>query len=108
MRRPQIPMTQNQMKKKSSKKLAGIKLGDLVKDLITGYTGIASSRTEYLFGCIHIGITSTGLDKDGIPLGAVFFDEQRVMLVDERDPVVSPDSKAKSGGPVAGIKMRLG
>jgi len=36
------------MKKKSSTKPAGIKLGDLVKDLITGFTGIASSRTEHL------------------------------------------------------------
>ena len=88
------------MKKKSSNKPAGIKLGDLVKDLVTDFAGIATSRTEYLYGCVHIGITSRGLDKDGVPVGAMNFDEQRVILVDKRDPVVSPHSKAKSGGPV--------
>ena len=61
----------NHMKKKSSTKPVGIKLGDLVKDLVTGFTGIATSHTEYLYGCVHIGITSRGLDKDGIPVGAM-------------------------------------
>jgi hypothetical protein len=96
------------MKKKSSTKSAGIKLGDLVKDMITGFTGIATSRTEYLFGCVHIGITFTGLDKDGVPVGAVGFDEQRVVVIDKRDVVVSPDSMAKSGGPVPGTAVRMG
>jgi len=96
------------MKKKLSAKPAGIKLGDLVKDVITDFTGIATSRTEHLYGCVHIGITSRGLDKDGIPVGAMSFDEQRVILVDKRDPVVSPDSKATSGGPVPGSVLRHG
>ena len=98
----------NEMKKKSSKKPVGIKLGYLVKDLVTGFTGIATSRTEYLYGCVHIGITSRGLDKDGVPVGAMNFDEQRVILVDKRGPVVSPDSKATSGGPVPGPVLRHG
>ena len=96
------------MKKKASSKPAGIKLGDLVKDMITGFTGIASSRTEHLFGCVHIGITSNRTDKDGIPIGAMSFDEQRVVRVDKRDVVVSPDSTATSGGPVPGAVLRHG
>ena len=96
------------MKKKTSKKSAGITLGCLVKDMVTGFTGIATSRTEHLYGCVHIGITSCGLDKDGVPVGAMNFDEQRVILVDKRDPVVSPDSQATSGGPVAGTAVRHG
>lgn len=96
------------MKKKSSTKPAGIKLGDLVKDMVTGFTGIATSHTEYLYGCVHIGITSRGLDKEGIPIGALNFDEQRVILVEKRDPVVSPDSIATSGGPAPGTVFRRG
>ncbi len=91
------------MKKKSPNKRVGIKLGNLVKDLLTGFTGIATSRTEYLYGCVHIGITSQDLDKDGVPVGVMNFDEQRVMLADKRAPMVSPDSKAISGGPVPGV-----
>lgn len=96
------------MKKKSSKKLVGITLGSLVKDMVTGFTGIATSRTEYLYGCVHIGITSRNLDIQGTPVGAMCFDEQRIIIVDKRDPVVSPDSKATSGGPVPGALLRQG
>ncbi len=96
------------MKKKSSHKPAGIKLGDFVKDMITGFTGIASSRTEHLFGCVHIGITSNRMDKDGVPVGVMNFDEQRVVRLDQRDVVVSPDSTATSGGPIPGTPVRLG
>lgn len=96
------------MKKKTSNKPAGIKLGDLVKDRITGFTGIATSRTEHLFGCVHIGITSTCVDKDGVPIGVVAFDEQRVQRLEKRDIVVSPDSAATSGVPVPGTPVRVG
>lgn len=96
------------MKKKSSTKPAGVKLGDLVKDMITGFTGIASSRTEYLFGCVHIGITSNKMDKDGVPIGVLSFDEQRVVRIDKREVVVSPDSTATSGGPVPGTAVVMG
>ena len=96
------------MKRKTSNKPAGIKLGDLVKDMITGFTGIASSRTEYLFGCVHIGITSNRTDKDGLPIGSLSFDEQRIVRVEKRDIVVSPDSAATSGGPVPGTPVRVG
>ncbi len=34
-----------------------IKLGDKVKDRVTGLTGIATSRTEFLNGCIQIEVT---------------------------------------------------
>ena len=30
-----------------------IQLGDRVKDKITGFTGIAVSRTEYINGCVQ-------------------------------------------------------
>lgn len=37
--------------------MSNIKLGDLVKDKVTGYTGIATSKTEFLNGCVQIEIT---------------------------------------------------
>lgn len=75
-----------------------IKLGSKVKDSITGLTGIATSRTEYLYGCVHIGVTPTEL-KDGKPIESSWFDEQRIELVEEKKPEVSKASSAKSGGP---------
>ncbi len=34
-----------------------IKLGDKVRCKITGFTGIATSRTEFINGCIQIEVT---------------------------------------------------
>ena len=76
-----------------------IKLGNKVRDSITGFTGIVTSRTDYLFGCVHVGVTPDSLDKDGKPMDCQFFDEQRILLVESSKPKVSQDSVAKSGGP---------
>lgn len=75
-----------------------IKLGSKVRDTISGYEGIATARTEYLYGCVRITIESQTL-KDGKPVEAAWFDEQRVEVLEEGAPVVQPTSSAKAGGP---------
>jgi valyl-tRNA synthetase len=75
-----------------------IRLGSKVKDVFTGFTGIATGRTEWLFGCTRICIEPTEL-TDGKPIESVWFDEQRVEVVEDKSPPVSKDSSAVSGGP---------
>lgn len=55
-----------------------IKLGDLCKDVITGFSGVCDSRHEYLNGCVRIGIQSREM-KDGKPVPAQVFDEPQVV-----------------------------
>lgn len=57
-----------------------IELGDSVKDVVSGWSGIATGRYEYLNGCVRIGIA--GPDKDGAPEEYVF-DIQCVELVEK-------------------------
>jgi hypothetical protein len=33
-----------------------VKLGSKCRDSITGLEGIATARTEYLYGCVHVCI----------------------------------------------------
>lgn len=75
-----------------------IKLGSKVRDSITGFSGIATARHEYLYGCIRITVTPDQL-REGKPVEEQWFDEQRLSLVEEREPVVSPSSSARTGGP---------
>lgn len=75
-----------------------IKLGSKVRDSITGFTGIATSRHEYLYGCMQIGITPVEL-REGKPVETWHFDDQRVELLEAGAPIVSPESTATSGGP---------
>lgn len=52
-------------------------LGTKVKDKITGFEGIAVSRTTYLYGCVRVCVEPQGL-HDGKPIESQYFDEQRL------------------------------
>ncbi|MGI6168436.1 MAG: hypothetical protein ACOYI4_01805 [Christensenellales bacterium] len=75
-----------------------IKLGSSVKDTLTGFAGMATGRTDWLYGCSRICIEPAEL-KDGKPIDAQWFDEQRIEVIEVKAPVVSKDSSATSGGP---------
>ena len=65
-----------------------IKLGEKVKDKLTGFSGTAIARCEYLNGCISIQVRPLKL-KDGEMQKAEWIDEQQLVT----------NSKAKAGGP---------
>ncbi len=65
-----------------------VELGSTVKDILTGFTGIATGRTEWLFGCTRIAIEPTKL-KEGKPIDAEWFDEQRVEVIKKTKPIMS-------------------
>lgn len=55
-----------------------IKLGQTVKDTITGFEGIVIGRATYLTGCTQCIVVPKGLDKDGKRREGEWFDEQRL------------------------------
>lgn len=65
-----------------------IELGQKVQDSLTGFEGVATARTEYLYGCVRV-LVEPGLLKDGKPIEGEWFDEQRI----------DADSEVKTGGP---------
>jgi hypothetical protein len=70
------------MPKSTKKKIHhGVKLGSLVKDTITGFTGYALGRIEFGYGCIHIRVQTQSLTKDGEPVPQQTFDEQRIEVL---------------------------
>jgi len=75
--------------KKGEMKKMTIKLGQKVKDKLTGFSGTVMARTEYLNGCVSYGILSDKLNKEGNPKDWQWFDEQRLTV----------KSKVKVGGP---------
>lgn len=54
-----------------------VKLGSKVTDSITGLTGIAIARCEYLNGCISVQVQPQET-KDGEPVRPAWLDEQRL------------------------------
>ncbi len=57
-----------------------IRLGDRVKDKITGFTGVVTGITTWLNGCVRMGIQGTPL-KNGLPLATEWIDEAQLKLV---------------------------
>jgi hypothetical protein len=84
-----------------------VNLGDRVKDTITGFTGIAVSRTEHLNGCLHIGIEApnTGELSPGKPLYDVF-DIQRIEVVEAGAYKPQDHGIRSPGGPADGRTRR--
>jgi len=69
-----------------------MKLGDKVRDKITGFTGIAIARCDYLYGCISIEVMSEKL-LNGKPVSIWVDDVQLDVLSDK--PEIKKTSKKK-------------
>jgi hypothetical protein len=71
-----------------------IELGDIVRDTITGFEGVAVATTEWLNGCRRISIQPQKL-HDGKPIESDWFDETQVAVVKKS----RKRELAKTGGP---------
>ena len=72
-----------------------IKLGEKVKDIVSGFTGIAIARTEYLNGCIQYTVQSKkGKDNE---IKNVDIDEEQIKKVD--DGILKKKKVTNTGGP---------
>jgi hypothetical protein len=78
--RPITIFLENQIREGTKmRKVELVSLGDEVKDPITGLKGVVVARSEWLWGCVRIGVQPKGI-KDGKPFDEVWFDENRVVI----------------------------
>ncbi len=73
-----------------------LKLGQKVKDIITGFEGIAVSRVEYLTGCAQIGVTPS-VGNDGKIPDTQYFDHTRLVVLTKESVMESVNQDR--GGP---------
>lgn len=73
-----------------------VKLGDEVKDTVSGFQGVAVARHMYLNGCHRISVQPP-VDKDGKLPDTQSFDEPQLVVV-EKSVTVEEESK-NTGGP---------
>jgi len=55
-------------------------LGDVLKDVVTGYEGVVLAITHYYTGCVHYCLQSRKLDKDGKERTWESYDESRLVI----------------------------
>lgn len=75
-----------------------IELGDLVRDTISGFKGIAVGRTKWLFGCDRITIHPQGITKDGKTFDTQSFNEPQLEVIKKSKKKDVPANHT-TGGP---------
>lgn len=88
-----------------------IKLGDKVRDKVTGFEGIATSRTEFMNGCVQIEVTSK-LKKGERPkiddMSGVGIDiEQLEVIGNGLNTPKKEIKKSNTGGPMRMVAKKL-
>ena len=75
--------------------MKSIKLGDVARDTITGFTGVVIADTRWLHGCRRLTLQPREL-KDGKPIESVTFDEPQLAMIEE----ACVDGTDDTGGPL--------
>ena len=77
------------------------KLGDRVRDRVTGFEGVITVASKHLFGCTQFAVKSPEV-KDGKPIDAQWFDEGGLEIVEVDAIVPSPREPIPVSGPERG------
>ena len=77
--------------------MSKVKLGDEVKDKVSGFTGVIVSQHDYLNGCTRFTIQPP-IDKDSKLPKCETFDEPQLELV-KKEAAVAETGNNKTGGP---------
>lgn len=72
-----------------------IQLGDKIKDRITGLTGIAISKIEYLNGCVQYGVCPK-LKKGATEIVTWTIDKDQLIVIEKKN---KPKLTKAPGGP---------
>jgi len=75
------------------------KLGEILKDKITGFTGVVLGRAEYATGCIQYGLLSPKLNKEGESLPWHWIDQVRLITTGKKVKIGKDDSGPAPAAP---------
>lgn len=82
-----------------SKRKERIMLGDRVKDRVTGFEGIVTTKIRFLAGCVRVGVSAEKLKPDGEVMDSQTFDEPDLVVTKENvhKPVTAKPNSIKLG-----------
>jgi len=75
-----------------------IKLGDKVKDLVTGFVGLIETRVECLNGCIRYGLVESETKGKKNEMRTLEVDSQQVKKIDDGLNKTKKIEKDRTGG----------
>ena len=75
-------------------------LGDILKEKITGFTGVVMVRAEYFTGCVHYGLCAQKIDKDGKIPDWQWIDATRLVKLEGKVELDLPKGPSAISGPM--------
>jgi len=81
-----------------------VSVGDEVKDQVTGFKGIVTTRSEYLYGCVRCLVVQQKLASDGKQLEGYYDEAQLIVLTKgklkpTKEAAQKIEEKKSTGGP---------
>jgi hypothetical protein len=76
-----------------------IKLGDRVRDPVTGFEGIVLCRTIWLHGCQRLTVQPFGTNEKGQTFSRETFDEPQLELIEEKGAAEAAPVGGDRSGP---------
>jgi hypothetical protein len=73
-------------------------LGLSVRDAVTNFTGVVTSVTFDLYGCIQT-LVNPGMDKEGKLGNSQWFDKNRLIVLDKNPVIKQPSFVTDDKGP---------
>lgn len=80
-----------------------MKLGQTLRDKVSGFTGIATAKVEFYNGCERFCLEPK-VGSDGKPIDAVYFDVQQLEVVD--DGLLAARPTTRTGGNPAQVPSK--
>lgn len=77
-------------------KIFKFELGDQVRDTITGFAGVITSRVQFMNGCVRYAVQPREL-HEGLPVSDRYVDEEQLALTSDEN--AAPKGVKPSGGP---------
>jgi hypothetical protein len=81
-----------------------VNLGDEVVDVVSGFKGIATGKSEFLYGCTRIGVIARA--KGNETKDMQWFDEPQLKIVKRAKVKPATREQKRVGGPMPGIPTR--
>jgi hypothetical protein len=85
-----------------------IELGDLVRDKVTGFSGVVTAKTQFLSGCDRVSVQPTEL-KEGAVRSYETFDVLQLEILEKSKVVIEQRVvEDRTGGPRPDMNIRPG
>lgn len=78
--------------------MAAILLGSLVKDAVSGFTGVTIAKHQYLYGCTRFTVQPLVNEDGALPVTQTF-DEPQLIVIEPRHVDAVITAAQNPGGP---------